>query len=147
MLCLASKDERNPVYGMLGLATNVLCTEDSVSMISEAATAGFRVGVLPVERARRVGASLQRLALVLAKGGFLSEGRLWGLPRFDKMIDSFCSRGLAARLDGEAALAAFLEAPQLHGGDFDETGRAARWLLENLNWQVGNGIARASLCG
>ena len=147
MLCLASKDEKNPVYGMLGLATNVLCTEDSVSMISEAATAGFRVGVLPVERARHVGASLQRFALVLAKGGFLSEGRLWGLPRFDKMIDSFCSRSLAARLDDEAALAAFLETPQLHGGDFDETGRAARWLLENLNWQVKNGIASASLCG
>ena len=34
-------------------------------MILEAATAGFRVGVLPVERARHVGASLQRLALAL----------------------------------------------------------------------------------
>ena len=147
MLCLASKGERNPVYGMLGLATNVLCTEDSVSMISEAATAGFRVGVLSVEHALGVGTSLQRLALVLARRGFLSEGRLWGLPRFDKMIDSFCSRSLAMRLDDESALAAFLETPQLHGADFDETGRAARWLLENLNWQVKNGIARASLCG
>lgn len=145
MLCLASEDKKNPVYGMLGLATNVLCTEDSVSMISESATAGFCVGVLPVER--RGGKLFQRLAFALVKGGFLSERRLWGVPRFDMMIESFCREGLAARLRDKENLCAFLKMPQLHGRNFDETEKAACWLLERLNWQVRSGVARASLCG
>ena len=46
-LLIISRDPKiNAITSMLGAATHVLVTEDSVSMVSEAVTAGFKVGLL-----------------------------------------------------------------------------------------------------
>lgn len=53
-LCRGRESDEYPVPGMLGLSTLVVVTEDSVSMVSEAATAPCRVLSVAVERRGRV---------------------------------------------------------------------------------------------
>lgn len=125
MLFLASGDSSNPVPGILGGCSEVFCTEDSVSMVSEAATAGFRVRILRVERKDGLKRCLQKTTALLVRKGWLRRRRLWGAPRFDAMLEGFKSRGLATETlpweDGAEA------AP---GGrhDFNEARDAAAWI-------------------
>ncbi len=112
-LILASREEWNPVPGMLGFCGKIFCTEDSVSMISEAFTAGCEVEILRVERRRGISALLQEATRWLVSRGLISRKFLWGVPRFDMMIGSF------GRIDGN---------------DFNEARRAAMWMIEE--WGV-----------
>jgi hypothetical protein len=84
MLLLASKDPWNPVPGMLGAAQRVFCTEDSVSMVSEAVTAGHRVVLLRVERRKSLVAFLNGLRNLLARAGWGVS--LAGPARFDALF-------------------------------------------------------------
>ena len=108
-LILASREEWNPVPGMLGLCGKVFCTEDSVSMISEAVTAGCEVEILRVERKRNIRRSLQGATRCLVSKGFIPRKFLWGVPRFDMMIDSF------GRIDEK---------------DFNEAKKSANWVIK-----------------
>jgi hypothetical protein len=123
MLLLASEESWSPVPGILGLCEKVLCTEDSVSMISEAATAGLRPIVLSVERKASLGSAL----------GCLVPGDrfLWGTRRFDKMIKAFEDKKLCmvSRSLEELRDLLFKEMEGPEGG-FNEAQRAARWILE-----------------
>ncbi len=108
-LILASREDWNPVPGMLGLCGKIFCTEDSVSMISEAFTAGCEVEILRVERRRGIRALLQDVTRRLVSKGTLSRKFLWGVPRFDVMIDSL---------------------KEIDENDFNEARRAAMWMIE-----------------
>ena len=116
-LLLASKSRENPVPAMLGAATHVLVTEDSVSMVSEATTAGFRVGLLRVGRKK---------SPVTKSRNLLGEGT----ARFDALFESMAARGLVKDLGSAPDFDAFLT-PAASRTDipFNEAKRAAEWIL------------------
>ena len=116
-LLLASRSRENPVPAMLGAATHVLVTEDSVSMASEAATVGFQVGLLRVGRKR---------SPVTKSRNLLGEGT----ARFDALFESMAVRGLVEDLGSAPDFDAFL-APAARRTDvpFNEAKRAAEWIL------------------
>ncbi len=93
MALLASSDDYNPVPGMLGHCGRIFCTEDSVSMASEAVTAGHRVILLRVGRKGGANGLLQNAAARLARIGFLPRRLVFGAPKFDAMFDRFRERG------------------------------------------------------
>ena len=129
-LCIASRDPYNPVYGIFGIVTHVLATEDSVSMISEAATAGFCTGVLPVEHKKSFKRVLEASALLCVERKILSPKRLFGIPKFTRAIDNFCERGLARWVKDITDLSCL---PGKHGLEFCEAKRAAEWIASNLS--------------
>jgi len=131
MLLLASEDDWNPVPGMLGLCERVLCTEDSVSMISEAATAGRRPIVLGVPRKNNVAAHVAKIVALFAEKEFCSKGHVFGVPRFERMIEIFEKRGLCRYLEDKNSLAEILEKSEsTPPADFDEARRAAEWIAK-----------------
>ena len=111
-ILLASRDpDTNPIPAMLGAASHVLVTEDSVSMVSESVTAGFRVGLVRVPRVT----------------GHVKDMLGFGAKRFDELFAHMKSKGL---LEEFAGTPDFLTAQsQRHGKDFNEAKRAAEWIL------------------
>ena len=116
-LLLASRSQENPVPAMLGAATHVIVTEDSVSMASEAATAGFRVGLLRVEKKQSPLTKLRRHL-----GG--------GTVKFDALFTEMAARGLVDDLGTAPDFDSFL-ATEARKTDvpFNEAKRAAEWIL------------------
>ena len=115
MLILAKKPKVNALTAMFGKATHLLVTEDSVSMVSEAVTAGFRVGLLRVPKT-----SAEPLKKFF--GG--------GTKRFDDMFEKMRHRKLIVDLGREPDFRKFLAEPeQKHNQDFNEAKRAAEWIL------------------
>ena len=116
-LLLASRSPENPVPAMLGAATHVLVTEDSVSMASEAATAGFRVGLIRVDKKESPLTKLRRHL-----GG--------GTAKFDALFTEMAARGFVEDLGATPDFEAFL-APEACRTEvpFDEAKRAAEWIL------------------
>ncbi len=107
---------QNSITAILGAATHVLVTEDSVSMVSEAATAGFRVGLIRVPRTT----------------GKIKHMLGYGARRFDDMFAEFSQRGLIMDFGPEFYFPKFMEAyEQKHGQDFNEAKRAADWILHS----------------
>jgi len=134
MLLLASESDLNPVPGMLGLCTRVFCTEDSVSMLSESATAGHEVLLLRTDRRKGWRSFLQGLTRSLVETGLLSRSVLWGVPRFDAMIDDFIEKGLITELPEDLAHWDLSMVTATRGDmEFNEARRAAGWILEE--WQ------------
>jgi mitochondrial fission protein ELM1 len=118
MLLLASQNPLNPVPGMMGLCNRVFCTEDSVSMVSEAITAGHRVILMGVEHRKGIKGILQQVASPLY---------LWGIPRFNTLFDAFKKKGCLVEYSPQ-----FLESGEGLKGikDFNEARRAALWIIE-----------------
>ena len=116
-LLLASQSAENPVPAMLGAATHVLVTEDSVSMVSEAATAGFRVGLLRVGRKQTPKAKIRNVFGA-------------GTVRFDALFETMAARGLVEDLGATPDFDAFLT-PEVRKTDvpFNEAKKAAEWIL------------------
>ena len=127
MLFLASKDPANPVPGILGGCQEIFCTEDSVSMVSEAATAGFEVRVLRVEKRPGLKRVLQAATSWLVGKGALPHRFLWGSPRFDAMLESFREKGLATEAFGLEGNAGKAERSGI--GSFNEARDAAAWIV------------------
>lgn len=127
-LAASREPEKNPVPAMLGAATHVIATEDSVSMVSEAATAGFRVGLLRTDKKRGLLTKIKNFT-----GG--------GTARFDKLFDNMINKDIICDLGVKTCFDApdfkifsdFL-APeeQKTKFEFNEAERAARWILERL---------------
>lgn len=116
MLILAKNPKVNALTAMMGRATHVLVTEDSVSMVSEAVTAGFRVGLLRVPRSSDI---LKQ---------FLGSGP----KRFDDMFAKMRQRNLLVDLGKTPDYREFLSEPeQKHNQDFNEAKRAAEWILNH----------------
>lgn len=135
MLLLASKDPSNPVPGMLGLCDKILCTDDSVSMVSEAVTAGRDVALLRVERKRGLRSSLNRLTESLVAAGLLKPEILSGPPRFDRFFARLAEKGYLTEFETPKQLGPFLQRRDTAGDRplFDEARRAAEWLMERWN--------------
>ncbi|MFP4482250.1 MAG: mitochondrial fission ELM1 family protein [Thermovirgaceae bacterium] len=134
MLLLASEDDWNPVPGMLGLCDRIFCTEDSVSMVSEAATAGRRPVVLRAERKKSPATVAAAATSLFAEKGFFDEKWIFGAPRFDKMIRSFEERGLCRYLaEAEEVAENFRDEESRLPEDFNEARRAAEWILARWN--------------
>ena len=116
-LLLASQSEENPVPAMLGAATHVLVTEDSVSMASESATAGFKVGLLRVGRKKSPVKKIRNLL-----GG--------GTVRFDALFEEMAIRGLVDDMGATPDFNTFLT-PVARKTDvpYNEAKRAAEWIL------------------
>ena len=107
---------QNSITAILGAATHVLVTEDSVSMVSEAVTAGFRVGLIRVPRTT----------------GKIKHMLGFGARRFDDMFEEFSQRGLIQDFGPEFYFPKFFESyEQRHGQDFNEAKRAADWILHS----------------
>ena len=70
-LCRGRTDDEYPVPGMLGLSDLAVVTEDSVSMVSEAATAPCRVLSVAVERRGRTPQRHERVLRELAAEGYI----------------------------------------------------------------------------
>ncbi|HPJ25963.1 MAG TPA: ELM1/GtrOC1 family putative glycosyltransferase [Synergistaceae bacterium] len=127
----ASEQTFSPVAGMLGLATRVFCTEDSVSMISEAVTAGHRVRLVPGHPKNRALRKLQRGTEKLCTKKILPSQVLWGAPKFDRLFRAFEERGYLVKETGSfASMRAPDDAYPAVPEEFNEARRAARWLLE-----------------
>ncbi len=134
MILLASSDEYNPVPGMLGHCARIFCTEDSVSMVSEAVTAGRRVILLRVGRKKGLRMILQRLAFRLAGLGMLPSRFVFGVPKFDAMFDRFREQGYLAEQTPSSFRSEqdFPDASAAVSG-FNEAKRAAEWILNTLS--------------
>ena len=131
MLVLGTRDPWNTVPGMLGACERIFCTEDSVSMISEAATGGHVVRILRVGRQEGARKVLQDLTAKMVGKKWLSPQRLWGIPRFDLMIGSFYSRGLAMEYDLEGIDEKPLAREKINEDlSFNEARRAAKWIIQ-----------------
>ncbi len=131
MLLFASENEWNPVPGILGLCDNILCTEDSVSMISEAATAGHRPLVLRVERKATMAAWAAKVAALFADKEFFDEKHLFGAPKFERMIRSFETRELCRYIEELEGVRETLERDAGGPADgFNEARRAAEWITK-----------------
>lgn len=128
MLLLASKDPWNPVPGILGACDEIFCTEDSVSMVSEAATAGFVVRLLRVERKKGVRDFLKRgLCWSIDKMGLPRRFRC-GVSRFDAMLADFEKKGLIVEDGGEETTVNSCGGERRNA--FNEAEQAARWILD-----------------
>ena len=114
MILISQKPNYNSVTALLGKATHVLATDDSVSMVSEAVTAGFKVGLLRVPRFEHK----------------VKEFFGYGAKRFDEMFDKMLNRKLIEDLGDKPDLMKFLEPPeQKHNIDYNEAKRAAEWII------------------
>ena len=115
ILIASEKPEENPIPLFLGIASHVLVTEDSVSMVSEAVTAGFKVGLLRVGRNR----------------GFFKKIFGYGTVRFDKLFERMQKIELLEDLGCDVAnIEKFLSKPeQKHNQEFNEAKRAAEFIL------------------
>lgn len=88
----------NPYPGMLGHADAVLVTEDSVSMASEAATAGLPVHVFPITRTapkiRRFHESLEARGASRPFTGAIERWEYQPLAEADRVAEELIRRGL-----------------------------------------------------
>ncbi|MDR1020845.1 MAG: mitochondrial fission ELM1 family protein [Synergistaceae bacterium] len=140
-LLIASTDPLNPVPAILGACDEVFVTDDSISMVSETATAGHRVVLLRSERIGAVKRKLQRLTSGMVTVGLLPKRMLWGTPRFDQTFRSFEKMGLLIefkdwikerRRDDMIPFAPLDDDSDIELKGFNEARRAADWILENL---------------
>ncbi|MBQ4469777.1 MAG: mitochondrial fission ELM1 family protein [Synergistaceae bacterium] len=116
MLLMSRKPGMSLLSAMFGRATHVLATEDSISIVSEAVTAGFKVGLIRVDRIT----------------GRIKKMLGYGAQRFDATFDEMIKRGLIQDLGDIPNFDRFLEPmEQRHIIDFSEARRAAEWILDH----------------
>ncbi|MDR3255756.1 MAG: mitochondrial fission ELM1 family protein [Synergistaceae bacterium] len=139
-LLIASTDPLNPIPAILGACDEAFVTDDSLDLVSEAATAGHRVVLL---RAEHIGIKnkLQRVTSSMVVAGLLPRRMLWGIPRFEQTFHSFEKMGLLIefkdwmkerRRDDMSPFAPLDADMEPDPDGFNEARRAADWILENL---------------
>lgn len=149
-LLIASEDPLNPVPAMLGACDEIFVTDDSVNMVSEAATAGHRAVLLRAERVGALRQAAQNAAARLASFGFLPKRFVWGVPKFDRTLERFEKMGLLIewpdwleeRRQNDFPPFAPLERfdpldesgvpTEIDQHGFNEARRAADWILSHL---------------
>lgn len=116
MFLYSKMPSQNSITAILGAATHVLVTEDSVSMVSEAVTAGFKVGLI---RLPRITDPIKHML------GY-------GARRFDDLFAEMSEHGLIEDFGKHLNFPKFMAAPeQKHGLGFNEAKRAAEWILDH----------------
>ncbi|MCX7829005.1 MAG: mitochondrial fission ELM1 family protein [Thermanaerothrix sp.] len=136
----ASRCSENPVPGMLGLCTRVFCTEDSVSMVSEAVTAGHRVVLMRVERSGGLRGPVSSVLRAAHESGVLPRGALFGPARFDRLFGDLRCEGLLEEwgllkrerpmVDRTGRVVVPEDPPRVPS--FNEARRAGEWLADKL---------------
>lgn len=119
LLWFASERKENPVPGLLGLADRVYCTEDSISMVSEALTAGKAVTLLKTEYVKGPKEVFKKVGLKL---GFLDSRSAWKPDKFNVLYDQFREKGWLHDAGAEPDISLQFE--------FHEARRGARWILD-----------------
>lgn len=132
MLLLASKDPFNPVPGMLGLCSRIFVTEDSVSMVSEAVTAGRAVFLVRTGRKNRLKAGIQKSIALLVAARLLPKKALWGIPRFDAVFAAMKRDGFLYEIGYDTAedYVKRTQTPLCDGPRLNEAKRAAEWIVD-----------------
>lgn len=120
LLWFASERKENPVPGLLGIADRVYCTEDSISMVSEALTAGKAVTLLKTEYVKGPKEVFKKAGLKL---GLLNSRSAWKPDKFNILYDQFREKGWLHDEGEEPEIE-----PQF---DFHEARRGARWILDH----------------
>lgn len=149
MLLLASKDTFNPVPGMLGLSERVFVTEDSVSMVSEAITAGKEVFLLRAETPKAVRLRVQQCTESLVDRKILPLPFLWGKPRFDRLFAALQEQGFLKEMncDNVSDCIGKLSLSQNGSTSLNEARRAAEWLIEKWESQDRNSVGKGGKIG
>lgn len=131
MLLFASSDPFNPVPGMLGLCSVIFVTEDSVSMVSEAVTAGRTVYLVRTGRQSGIRTMLQNMTAFLVRKRIAPRMFLWGIPRFDALFDDMIKKGFLVELRYDHLNHYPGRSPHLADGPLlNEARRAAEWIVE-----------------
>ncbi len=135
MNLIASRDSRNPVPGILGLCTRVFCTEDSVSMLSEAVTSGKDIFLMRVRKKRGIRMFLGKMTRLLVDAQCLPLSSLWGFYRFEFMREKFIKMGLMIELPSETTewMELISDDTATSQVEFNEARRSAEWILKRLN--------------
>lgn len=120
LIWLASERSENPVPAFLGIAERVYCTEDSISMVSEALTAGKAVVLLKTEYVRGPKECLKKWGL---KWGLLEQRSEWKPDKFQRLYDEFRQKGWLYDPDSVPATMPEFE--------FNEARRAAQWIISH----------------
>lgn len=120
LLWFASEREKNPVPGLLSIADRVYCTEDSISMVSEALTAGKAVTLLKTEYVRGPKETFKKVGLKL---GLLDSRAIWKPDKFNVLYERFREKGWLHDEGDEPEIKPKIE--------FHEARRGARWIVEN----------------
>ena len=137
----ASEDPLNPVPAILGACDEIFATDDSINMVSEAATAGHRVVLLRTERVSLVRRFIHGLMSAIVSTGLLPKRFIWGPPRFDRTFDTFAKMGLLIeyrdwyverRRDDLSPFAPLDEELDIDRDGFNEARRASEWILDHL---------------
>lgn len=127
----ASEDSTNSVPAILGACGEVFVSDDSVSMVSETATAGARAIIMRTERPGGLRTALADLCAGASRVGLFPKRLVWGAHRFAATLDRFRSMGLAVSLEEWME-----EPPDAPRGrsvpDFCEARRAAEWIVGRL---------------
>ena len=140
-LLIASEDPLNPVSAMLGACDEIFVTDDSVNMVSEAATAGHRAVLLRAERVGAVKRTAQNATARLASFGLLPKRFVWGVPKFNGTFERFEKMGLLIewpdwlkerRRNDFSPFAPLDEQTEIDRDGFNEARRAADWILSHL---------------
>jgi len=132
MLLLASRDPFNPVPGMLGLCSVIFVTEDSVSMVSEAVTAGRTVYLVRTGRQSGIRTMLQNVTAFLVRKRIAPRMFLWGIPRFDALFSAMKEHGFLKELKYDNLNTVFQRGYSVgeDGPFLNEARRAAEWILK-----------------
>lgn len=135
MNLIASRDSRNPVPGILGLCSRIFCTEDSVSMLSEAVTSGKDVFLLRVRKKRGIRMFLGKMTRLLVDARFLPLSSLWGFYRFEFMREKFIKMNLMIEMPSDTTEWTELISDEIATNQvqFNEAKRSAEWILKRFN--------------
>lgn len=102
-LVLAEQQKENPVPGIIGISEVVIVTEDSFSMVCEAASSGKKVMILEVKRKRNGNPKRQRVYRFMAENGYVRISNIYGLKK--SLID-FMNETLQPKVLNDAKIAA-----------------------------------------
>jgi mitochondrial fission protein ELM1 len=104
-LVIASEPQKeSPVPGILGISDIVIVTEDSLSMVCEAASSGRKVVLLKVERKKRDGEpKREKVYQMLSKNGYVRKAQMQTLKN---VVMDFINEASAPKVLDDAQTAA-----------------------------------------
>ena len=109
----------------------VFVTEDSVSMVSEAVTAGRAVFLLRTGRKNRLKAGIQKSIALLVAVRLLPKMALWGIPRFDVIFEAMKKNGFLNEISYDTSGNRIKDAPsQPNDGPRLNEAKRGRWIVD-----------------
>jgi mitochondrial fission protein ELM1 len=103
LISIASHTKMNPIPGILGLCDIIIVTEESISMVSEAASSGKYVFVVRIDRKHRRRLKQERTIDELARQGYIIKSDMAQLR--DTIVQCWPPRAPAKVLNDTARAA------------------------------------------